>query len=98
MDPKENEGRADQVTGAADCSQSSWLEKISTFSIHPGSASARDVARMAAHIMDLRHELLRLSEVVCEQDNESIMRVLSVNETTRKRATVINTVEFYGDE
>lgn len=55
---------------------SDWLECIPMYSVHPDSATRGDVAMMASHIMELRHELCRLQDLVGGVDNAIIQQVL----------------------
>ena len=47
-------------------------------SINPDAATREDIARLAAELMEARHELLRLSEIVCDEDYRIIMSLLSI--------------------
>jgi len=53
-----------------------WLERIPTLSINPDMATREDVARLAAELMEARHELQRLLEIVGDEDREIIDSIL----------------------
>jgi len=53
-----------------------WLLRIPTLSINPEMATREDVARLAAELMEARHELERLSELVGDVDKEIIELIL----------------------
>lgn len=53
-----------------------WLLRIPTLSINPDMATREDVARLAAELMEARHELERLSELVGDIDREIIEAIL----------------------
>lgn len=53
-----------------------WLELIPTLSINPDMATREDVARLASELMETRHELQRLSEIVGDEDKEIIDSIL----------------------
>jgi len=53
-----------------------WLELIPTLSINPDMATNKDVARLASELMEARHELQRLSEIVGDEDREIIDSIL----------------------
>lgn len=57
-----------------------WNERIATISIYPDMASKEDVARLASNLMECRHELQRLSEIVGDQDEEIINSILEQND------------------
>ena len=56
-----------------------FLERIPAISIHPESATIREIARMAAELMACRHELQRLLDVVGDVDYDIIKKVLGEN-------------------
>ncbi len=54
-----------------------WLLRIPTLSINPDMATREDVARLASELMEARHELQRLSEIVSDEDREIIDSILN---------------------
>jgi hypothetical protein len=54
-----------------------WLERISTLSINPDMATREDIAHLAADLMEARHELTRLSEILGDEDREIIDMILN---------------------
>jgi len=50
-----------------------WPERIPMLSINPDAATREDIARLAAELMEARHELLRLSEIVSDEDRSIIL-------------------------
>ena len=44
-----------------------WSERVPMLSVNPDAATRDDVARLAAELMEARHELLRLSEIVSDE-------------------------------
>lgn len=47
-----------------------WLERIPTLSINPDMATKEDVARLASELMEARHKLQRLSEIIGNMHRE----------------------------
>ena len=50
-----------------------WEERIPMLSINPDAATREDIARLASELMEARHELLRLSEIVNDEDRSIIL-------------------------
>ncbi len=50
-----------------------WSERIPMLSINPDAANREDIARLASELMEARHELLRLSEIVSDEDSSIIL-------------------------
>ncbi len=53
-----------------------WLERIPILSINPDMATREDIVHLAADLMEARHELQRLSEIVSDEDREIIDSIL----------------------
>jgi hypothetical protein len=53
-----------------------WSERIRALRSDPEDASRRDIVRLASELDDCRRELIRLQDIVCNEDAESISRVL----------------------
>ena len=55
-----------------------WSERIPMLSINPDAATKEDIAKLAAELMEARHELLRLSEIVSGEDRSIILSLFFI--------------------
>jgi len=53
-----------------------WMETVPMLSINPDAATREQVARLASELMECRHELCRLRDVVCQEDVRIINEIL----------------------